>query len=174
MDSAKLNDWIQIIGIFALVASLIFVGLQIRQEHDIARVQIYQARTSAAVEAFITAASSPAAMSASVKSIFGDPNQEIVIDGWAGPISAQDMVLGTFQVNAFMALADNSHYQYQEGFLPLEHWEGVRANVKASTKSNPFLLYRMKASLDGQRPGFRAELEKIIAEVEDEVRSGNP
>ena len=84
------------------------------------------------------------------------------------------MVLGTFQVNAFMALADNSHYQYQEGFLPLEHWEGVRANVKASTKSNPFLLYRMKASLDGQRPGFRAELEKIIAEVEDEVRSGNP
>ncbi len=35
MDSAKLNDWIQVIGIFALVASLIFVGLQMRQAQRI-------------------------------------------------------------------------------------------------------------------------------------------
>jgi len=31
MDSVKLNDWLQVIGIFALVASLIFVGLQMKQ-----------------------------------------------------------------------------------------------------------------------------------------------
>jgi uncharacterized phage protein gp47/JayE len=31
MDSAKLNDWIQVVGIFALVASLIFVGIEVRQ-----------------------------------------------------------------------------------------------------------------------------------------------
>lgn len=36
MDSAKLNDWIQVVGIFALVASLIFVGLQMRQAQNIA------------------------------------------------------------------------------------------------------------------------------------------
>ena len=171
MDSAKLNDWLQIIGIFALVASLIFVGLQIKQEHEIARVQIYQERTSAAVETFISAASSPDAMAASIKSAFGDPDQQIEVDGWAGPISAQDMVLGIFQVDAFMARADNSHYQYQEGFLPSEHWEGVRATVRASAISTPFLLFRMKASLDSRRPGFREELEKIIAEVEEENRS---
>ena len=28
MDSAKLNDWMHVVGIFALVASLIFVGLR--------------------------------------------------------------------------------------------------------------------------------------------------
>ena len=171
MDSAKLNDWMQVIGIFALVASLIFVGLQMKQEHEIARVQIYQERASAAVEAFISAASSPDAMAASIKSAFGDPDQQIEVDGWAGPISAQDMVLGIFQVNAFMALADNSYYQYQEGFLPSEHWEGVRATVKRSAKSIPFLLFRMKSSLNDQRLGFREELEKIIAEVEEENRS---
>ena len=82
MDSAKLNDWMQVIGIFALVASLIFVGLQIRQEHEIARVQIYQDRTSAATDAFISAASSPDAMAAMIKSAFGDPNNEIKMDGW--------------------------------------------------------------------------------------------
>lgn len=35
MDSQKLNDWLQVIGIFALVASLIFVGLQIKQTQQI-------------------------------------------------------------------------------------------------------------------------------------------
>jgi len=39
MDSAKLNDWMQVIGFFALVASLIFVGLQIRQDQEIAIVE---------------------------------------------------------------------------------------------------------------------------------------
>ena len=36
MDSAKLNDWMQVVGIFALVASLVFVGLQMRQARDVA------------------------------------------------------------------------------------------------------------------------------------------
>jgi hypothetical protein len=35
MDSARLNDWLQVIGIFALVASLIFVGLQMKQTQQI-------------------------------------------------------------------------------------------------------------------------------------------
>ncbi len=37
MDSAKLNDWMQVLGMFAIVASLIFVGLQMKQSRDIAR-----------------------------------------------------------------------------------------------------------------------------------------
>ena len=41
MDSAKLNDWMQVIGIFAVVLSLIFVGLQMRQEQEIAIVDTY-------------------------------------------------------------------------------------------------------------------------------------
>ena len=36
MDSAKLNDWMQILGMFAIVASLVFVGLQMKQSHQIA------------------------------------------------------------------------------------------------------------------------------------------
>jgi hypothetical protein len=35
MDSAKLNDWMQVLGMFAIVASLIFVGLQMKQSRDI-------------------------------------------------------------------------------------------------------------------------------------------
>ena len=36
MDSGKLQDWMQIVGLFSLVGSLIFVGLQLKQSHEIA------------------------------------------------------------------------------------------------------------------------------------------
>ena len=142
MDSTKLNDWMQVVGIFALVASLIFVGLQMRQDHEIAKVMMYQERASSVAEVFIAAAASPEAMAAATKSAFGDPNQEILMNGWAGPITAQDMVLGTFQVNAFLALADNSHFQYQEGFLPRDHWISVRSKLKGIAVSTPFLRFQ--------------------------------
>ena len=40
MDSQKLHDWIQIVGIVAVVASLIFVGLELRQEQGLARADL--------------------------------------------------------------------------------------------------------------------------------------
>lgn len=36
MKQAKLRDWLEIIGIFAVVVSLVFVGLQMRQTQEIA------------------------------------------------------------------------------------------------------------------------------------------
>ncbi len=174
MDSTKLNDWMQVVGIFALVASLIFVGLQMRQDHEIAKVMMYQERASSVAEVFIAAAASPEALAAMIKSTFGDPNQEIVMDGWAGPITAQDMVLGTFQVNAFLALADNSHFQYQEGFLPRDHWMSVRSNLINTAVRMPFLRFRIVQSLDQQRPEFREELISLIGEIDKLAPADKP
>ena len=49
MNTGKLNDWLQVVGLFALVGSLIFVGLQMRQTQEIALSQAYQARTDQAI-----------------------------------------------------------------------------------------------------------------------------
>jgi hypothetical protein len=40
MNSQKLSDWLQLVGLAAVVASLIFVGLQIRQSDEIAMVEL--------------------------------------------------------------------------------------------------------------------------------------
>ena len=37
MDSAKLIDWMQVIGIFAIILSLMLVAFQIRQDHTLTR-----------------------------------------------------------------------------------------------------------------------------------------
>ena len=50
MNSSRINDWVQVIGLFALVASLIFVGLQIRQDRSIAVVESLASRADAVAE----------------------------------------------------------------------------------------------------------------------------
>lgn len=174
MNSAKLNDWMQVVGIFALVASLIFVGLQMRQEHEIARVMMYQERASSVAQVLIATAASPDAIAAATKSAFGGPNQEIFIDDFAGPITAQDMVLGTYQVNALLALADNSFFQYQEGFLPRDHWMSVRSTIKSAAVTQPFFRFRIAQSLDQQRLEFREELMSLIAEIDQSEPTDRP
>jgi hypothetical protein len=168
MNSARISDWMQVVGIFALVASLVFVGMQMQQDREIARVMIYQSRASTLAEISMAAASSPEAMSAAVKSSFGAPSKEIHVDDWPAPITAQDMVLGTYQVNAFMALADNSFFQYQEGFLPAEHWESVKSTLVSIVSTVPFLQFRLEAMLDQQRPAFRDELMDILRDAKAE------
>ena len=54
MDSGKLQDWMQIVGLFSLVGSLIFVGLQMKQSHEIALANQYQARAAATQDMFMS------------------------------------------------------------------------------------------------------------------------
>ncbi len=50
MDSDKLNDWMQVVGIFAVVVSLMFVGYQLKQSQDIAIAGQNQERQSVAID----------------------------------------------------------------------------------------------------------------------------
>jgi len=50
MNSAKLSDWMQVTGIFAVVASLIFVGLQMRQDRVIATIEAMSSRSDTITE----------------------------------------------------------------------------------------------------------------------------
>ena len=40
MNQTKLRDWLEIVGIFSVVVSLVFVGLQMRQTHEIALAEM--------------------------------------------------------------------------------------------------------------------------------------
>ena len=64
MDTSKINDWLQVVGMFGLIASLVFVGMQIKQDHQIALSGTYQARSDASAELTISAINSPAFLNA--------------------------------------------------------------------------------------------------------------
>ena len=57
MSNGKLHDWIQITGVFAVVASLVFVGLEVRQSSEAANDEaiIGDLQTIIGVEELVTA-----------------------------------------------------------------------------------------------------------------------
>ena len=54
MSGTNWKDTAELIGIAAIVASLIFVGLQMKQSQDIAIAAQYQSRADTAVEWYIS------------------------------------------------------------------------------------------------------------------------
>jgi len=107
MDSAKLNDWMQVIGIFAVVASLIFVGLQMKQDQEIALAAQYQARTDSTLNLFGSWIESGYVL---------PPFRNRVTESFTG----QDIAQAEWQ---WVAL-DNHYFQYQKGFLEENAWQG--------------------------------------------------
>lgn len=47
MDSKKLNDWLQVAGLFGVLGGLIFVGLQLSLDRQVAIVQSTESRVAA-------------------------------------------------------------------------------------------------------------------------------
>lgn len=157
MDSTKLNDWMQVIGIFAVVASLIFVGLEMRQAHKISLSQAYQSRTSAAAEWNSALAANPSALSALRKSADGEINE----------ISNEEYDALYRSLVGVIYLYDNAHYQYQQGFVSEGFWASTRASLK-KLLMNPVANAVFVERLDsGMRPDFRTVVLSVKAELEE-------
>ena len=117
MDSGKINEWLQIIGTFGVVASLIFVGMQMKQTQEIALASTYNARASQTVEAESTGMGTPQHFSARAK----------IYSGRRDELTAEEYVAMEHELTVFLTIFENNHYQYEMGFLPEEHW---RKNLK--------------------------------------------
>jgi len=117
MDSSKQNDWMQVIGIFALVLSLIFVGRQIQQSHEIALAEQYQARADAAQNLYLTLYEGGYSMfdSRQIPLMEQAPRQR---DGTVATV-----LWGWTQY-------DNHYYQYTAGFLDDEAWIGLKYRIQ--------------------------------------------
>lgn len=157
MKSARVRDWLEIVGIFSVVASLVFVGLQMRQAHEISLSQAYQARTSAAAEINAAFASNPAALSGYRKAVDG-AEEEITPEEYD---SLYRMIIGV------MYLYDNAHYQYQVGFVSEEFWTTTRKSLKI-LMSRPVVNDMILDRLDFQG---RPEFQDVVRSINEELRA---
>lgn len=141
---------------FAVVGSLIFVGLEMRQAHEISLSQAYQSRVASVVEWNTTFAANAAALSAHRKAADG-AEDEIT----AGEYDAlRSTMIGLFH------LFDNAHFQFQKGFVSDEFWNMTRASLQQQM-TNPLTrtIFLEKISR-GARPEFRDVVLSISEELE--------
>lgn len=108
MTIEKLRGWLEVIGIFGVIASLVFVGVQIKQDQEIARAGMYQARSEMLSQAMASAAANTEAIAVLAKASYGDADREVMLEGLASSLTAYEYLLGLFQARSISALTDNS------------------------------------------------------------------
>lgn len=109
MNTEHLNQWLTLIANFAVLAGIIFLGIEIRQNSDLMRIQIQQSRADAAMASLGDEYNSPYIPNIRVKIDNGDsltPDEEYRYREWFRALNrGQDNVL--FQYNSGM-LTGNS------------------------------------------------------------------
>lgn len=156
MDSTKINDWMQVIGLFAVFASLVFVGLQMKQSQEIAIAAQYQERYSTAVEYWIGRTAHPSEMRNLAERLyenFGKPGGELK------DLSAEEFGLQYANARQALVMYDNYHFQYAAGFLTNEAWESYKRQMKGFI-SVPIIQW----ILVNQKQSFRPSFIEIINE----------
>lgn len=176
MASEKLNDWLQFIGAGGIIASLVFVGIQLKQSQDIAIAAQYQARFESAVETSRSQLQSESALRM-VGQIFANAIQKDseIPDGfkaWVREQSIEELGFRLLTAHINLKTADNLYFQYQSGFLSDEAWLAFRNELRSTLMVEPpesFFRGMYEFRPDHFRASFRDFLDKVIAEVDAET-----
>ena len=119
----KKSDWkdtAELIGIAAIVASLIFVGMQMKQSQDIALSQASQARTAIAIDTLISTTENANFISAVGKGR----------SGRRAELTLEEQVTMSQYATAVLMAYDDQHFQYINGFVTQERWQAAKATLK--------------------------------------------
>jgi hypothetical protein len=162
LKSTSWKDIAELVGIAAIVASLLFVGLQMRQSHAIALSDSYQQRSAMTAEAFLSLSENDAALAALVGAIPGDTSN--LPEG----VEPEEYLAFQYWFIGMMAVVENVHYQYQTGFMTEEGWLRSRNGLKRQIQINALVLPQLQAAKRNMSQPFLEEVERIEAEVREE------
>jgi hypothetical protein len=167
----KKTDWkatAELIGIAAIVASLIFVGLELRQSHRIAIASQYQARIDANVQ-WLQNFREPSLIRTgqNVRRLLD--HYELSPDVRERLEARSDFELGDIVnlLNQASLLFDNNHYQYQSGFVDEENWQTMRTRMQLQLSGSEFFrqhFFRGEGTVF--RPSVIEEAKRMLEEVE--------
>jgi len=160
----------ELIGIAAIVASLIFIGLELRQSHRIAIASQYQARIDANVQ-WLQSYREPS-LNRSGQNLKRLLDQYDLSPERRERIEAMsDFELGDTVnlLNQAFLLFDNNHYQYQSGFVDEENWQIMRTRMQLQLSRDEFFRQHF---LRGEGTLFRQSLieeaKRMLEEMEGE------
>jgi len=150
-DSAKLSDWLQVTGLFGVIISLVFVGLEIQQSRQIAIADIYQQRAEMIVQVNSIRLTSENLHETRRKLEAGETltntEQSLLDQSW----------------NPYFNYVENNHFQYQLGLLSEEQWISTRNNLRSRAR-DPLFLAWWEVERENWRESFAQEVDELIKE----------
>ncbi len=168
MPSGSWKDIAEFFGIGAIVASLIFVGLQMQQSQEIAVGAQYQERASAAIENYMSQIQSNQALINRGQRLINAASSSsypIVIKNLietAGPESAAVTYL---LYRSKMTMMDNCYFQFESDFMDEDAWLAMRRRLKNLLSDDVFAaMYRSESWKF--RSSFQKEISQLFAELD--------
>ena len=163
MDSAKITDWAQVVGIFSVMASLVFVGLQMQQDRQIALAGQYQDRSAVAVEVWNGMAQSEydillVGKTATAKPWWAETFGDSMTQHEAGE--------AIISARRSFAVLDNHHYQYELDFYDEETWLSFRGHLRDFLARNRVARAMVRNQPEIFRPTFLVVCEQTVDEIE--------
>lgn len=155
MKRTSWKDTAELIGIAAIVASLIFVGLELRLSREIALSEAYQMRAAIEVANASAVASIPGYSSGLAKLYDG---------GSSDDLTTEEFIAQEHYLAATIGVWENDHYQLERGYLPEDHWAKTYGNMVCDLA---LPLYRDLYASGGwsYRTSFAEVVEQAIAEA---------
>ena len=163
----KKTDWksiAELIGIAAIVASLIFVGLQMRQSHEIAIAIQYSERSSAAREFFMARAEMPQQLR-ELGLVHRDHLR--AADAFSDDIELEELGRSFLVARAYLAMYENIHYQYQAGFLSDDAWAPGQHMIRSVCTGNAWGTQVLLNHRERYRPSFMELCDRFRHEVKE-------
>lgn len=156
-------------GIASIVASLIFVGIQLRLEQRVALASQYHARAESRLETIRTLFGNESYLQdvatrfdRGQKPPWWNTEIEDYVEEFDAPFL--EALRTSFVAQMSIIAFDNNYYQYQEGFSDEGVWNSLRTALKNSL-SNPinYAVYQSNVS--------RPEMQKLLSDLKAELES---
>lgn len=158
MKVPDLKSTIEAVGMIAIVVSLIIVGVELRQSHQIAIAMHYQERTDSGRQYFYEMLDSDLRM----RDVVGfTENLEWPTgflterdEQWLKENPVEDWAEARIWANINLYGFDNYHYQYQAGFLSDEGWQAMENRLQDMLVGDPFARYEIMVNGRFYRESF--------------------
>lgn len=139
MDPTKLKDWMEVIGLFALVASLIFVGLQMKQAQDIAIAEQYQVRAIYGAEhvgSYVENEHMLEMQTVVFKSAYESGEYGDAFKSDYEAFGPEYVITGLIMAGKALVTLDAYYFQYQQGFMEEEAWVAFQYRFKDALRDD--------------------------------------
>jgi hypothetical protein len=159
---------IELLGIFGVVASLVFVGMQLMLDRRIAIADQYQARTELRMQILLGQfendgfirdfaarweTNRPNWWNAEVENAF------VEFD-----VSMAFLFRLTISREMYLITMDNNYYQYQQGLLEQSVWDGMREVLGRSERNSMLRAFSQGLNL----PSLNEVIDEISTEIQYE------
>ena len=149
--STPRHSWIEILGIFGVIAGLAFVGFELKQSRDIAVAQMYQDRAALDIQIRTYFAPSEAVYAALTKFNEG------------GQLTEQERVSAERAFGNILIYWETNHRLYEMGMLDEEHWSASLASMTLIS-AHPLFMSLWNAEKQSYRTSFREIVDAHISQ----------